>query len=179
LYVLELGELGTTADQVEENLNRVFTRVVRWNAVLQFDECEIFLAKRGNDLERSAIVGIFLRLLDYYRGILFLTTNRADVLDTAVLSRVTLRLSYPDLTKETRLSIWQTMLSVANLQTDDQMGELTSLPLNGRQIRNIVRLARIVHAGKSVTANELKRLVYIAVPDLPTHPIPQFDPSID
>lgn len=179
LYVLELGELGTTAEQVEENLNRVFTRVVRWNAVLQFDECEIFLAKRGNDLERSAIVGIFLRLLDYYRGILFLTTNRADVLDPAVLSRVTLRLSYPDLTNETRLSIWQTMLSVANLQTDDQMNDLISLPLNGRQIRNIVRLARIVHTGKSVTAQDLKRLVHIAVPDLPTHTFTENDPSID
>jgi SpoVK/Ycf46/Vps4 family AAA+-type ATPase len=136
-------------------------------------------AQQGNDLERLAIVGIFQRLLDYYRGILFLTTNRADVLDTAVLSRMTLRLSYPDLTNKTRLSIWRTMLSVANLQTDDQMSELTSLPLNGRQIRNIVRLARIVHAGKSVTASELKRLVRIAVPDLPTQPACHLDQSID
>ena len=49
LYVLELGELGTNVAQVEENLQRVFTRVARWNAVLQFDECEIFLdrARRG------------------------------------------------------------------------------------------------------------------------------------
>src|SRR5204863_1307364 len=68
LYVLELGELGTNVAMVEENLQRVFTRVARWNAVLQFDECEIFLTERGEDLERSAIVGIFLRLLDYYRG---------------------------------------------------------------------------------------------------------------
>src|SRR5207253_9587156 len=60
LYVLELGELGTNVAQVEENLQRVFTRVARWNAVLQFDECEIFLTERGEDLERSAIVGIFL-----------------------------------------------------------------------------------------------------------------------
>ena len=81
-----------TSPQVEENLQRVFTRVARWNAVLQFDECEIFLAQRGEDLERSAIVGIFLRLLDYYQGILFLTTNRPEVLDHAVLSRVMLKL---------------------------------------------------------------------------------------
>jgi ATPase family associated with various cellular activities (AAA) len=77
LYVLELGELGTNVQQVEQNLHKVFLRVARWNAVLQFDECEIFLARRGEDLERSAIVGSFLRLLDYYQGILFLTTNRA------------------------------------------------------------------------------------------------------
>jgi len=75
----------------------VFARVTRWNAVLQFDECEIFLSKRGQDLERSAIVGIFLRLLDYYEGILFLTSNRPEVIDEAILSRVMLRLTYPGL----------------------------------------------------------------------------------
>jgi len=52
LYVLELGELGTNVQPLEDNLNRVFDRVARWNAVLQFDECEIFLAQRGEDLER-------------------------------------------------------------------------------------------------------------------------------
>ena len=88
LYVLEFGELGTTVQEIEHNLERVFARVVRWRAVLQFDECEIFLSQRGNDLERSAIVGIFLRMLDYYEGLLFLTTNRADALDPAIRSRV-------------------------------------------------------------------------------------------
>ena len=68
LYVLELGELGTNVRRSRRTCSRVFTRVARWNAVLQFDECEIFLAQRGEDLERSAIVGSFLRLLDYYQG---------------------------------------------------------------------------------------------------------------
>jgi hypothetical protein len=102
LYVLEMGELGTSAAQVEEQLRNVFARVTRWNAVLQFDECEIFLSKRNDDLERSAIVGIFLRLLDYYQGMLFLTSNRPEVMDEAVLSRVMLRLEYPDLTSDVR-----------------------------------------------------------------------------
>ena len=116
LYVLELGELGTNVQQLEENLNRVFDRVARWNAVLQFDECEIFLAQRGEDLERSAIVGSFLRLLDYYQGILFLTTNRADVLDHAVRSRVMLKLEYPDLDHAARTVVWTTMLEAAGLK---------------------------------------------------------------
>jgi hypothetical protein len=105
LYSLELGELGTDAAEVEERLRRVFSRVARCNAVLQFDECEIFLTERGDDLERSAIVGIFLRLLDYYQGILFLTTNRPQVLDHAILSRVMLRLDYPDLDHTARENI--------------------------------------------------------------------------
>jgi hypothetical protein len=157
LYVLELGELGTNVAQVEENLNRVFTRVARWNAVLQFDECEIFLTKRGEDLERSAIVGSFLRLLDYYRGILFLTTNRADVLDHAVLSRVMLRLDYPDLDHQARAVIWKTMLDSAGLSLiEGTIQELAQADINGRQIRNLTRLAKILHPEGNVTLEQMR-----------------------
>jgi ATPases of the AAA+ class len=157
LYVLELGELGTKADDVEERLQRVFARVTRWNAVLQFDECEIFLAKRGDDLERSAIVGIFLRLLDYYRGLLFLTTNRPEVLDEAILSRVMLKLDYPHLDQETRIQIWQTMFSMAGLQLEsDDFSWLAEIDLNGRQIRNITRLAKILNEDGLVTKSAMQ-----------------------
>jgi hypothetical protein len=160
LYVLELGELGTTPAEVEENLQRVFTRVARWNAVLQFDECEIFLAQRGEDLERSAIVGIFLRLLDYYQGILFLTTNRPEVLDHAVRSRVMLKLEYPDLARGARAVIWRTMLRSAGLTlVGGTAEELAEAELNGRQIRNLTRLARIVHPGAEVTLEQMRAVL--------------------
>lgn len=160
LYVLELGELGTNAKDVKENLRRVFARVTRWNAVLQFDECEIFLSKRGNDLERSAIVGIFLRLLDYYRGLLFLTTNRPGVLDDAVLSRVMLRLNYPNLDASTRSLIWKTMFEVAELElVDGSFDELGKLELNGRQIRNLTRLAKILNPMRKLTSQGLREVL--------------------
>jgi len=164
LYVLELGELGTNVAQVEENLNRVFARVARWNAVLQFDECEIFLTKRGDDLERSAIVGTFLRLLDYYQGILFLTTNRADVLDHAVLSRVMLRLDYPDLDRAARTAIWRTMLQAAGLSlSTGSFEELAEAAINGRQIRNLTRLAKILHPAGQVTLEQLRAVLRAAL----------------
>ena len=160
LYVLELGELGTNVAGVEENLNRVFARVARWNAVLQFDECEIFLAKRGEDLERSAIVGCFLRLLDYYRGILFLTTNRWDVLDHAVLSRVMLKLDYPDLDHAARTVIWRTMLASAGLAlATGSVDELAEAVVNGRQIRNLTRLAKILYPGGQVTLGQMRAVL--------------------
>lgn len=160
LYVLELGELGTNVGQVEENLNRVFTRVARWNAVLQFDECEIFLTQRGDDLERSAIVGSFLRLLDYYQGILFLTTNRAEVLDHAVLSRVMLKLTYPDLDRDARAAIWRTMLEVAGLTlVTGSVEELAEDDINGRQIRNLTRLAKILHPAGQVTLEQMRAVL--------------------
>jgi len=160
LYVLELGELGTNVQQLEENLNRVFDRVARWHAVLQFDECEIFLSQRGEDLERSAIVGSFLRLLDYYQGILFLTTNRAEVLDHAVRSRVMLRLDYPDLDQAARTVIWATMFESAGLTiTEGTLHDLAEAVLNGRQIRNLTRLARILHPGGVITLEQMRNVL--------------------
>jgi hypothetical protein len=160
LYVLELGELGTNVAQVEERLQRVFTRVARWNAVLEFDECEIFLARRGNDLERSAIVGSFLRLLDYYQGIMFISTNRAEVLDPAVLSRVMLRMDYPDLDQAARAAVWRTMFDAAGLMLiDSTPEELPEAPINGRQIRNLTRLAKILFPAGNVTREQMRTVL--------------------
>ncbi|XHG04116.1 hypothetical protein AWENTII_007396 [Aspergillus wentii] len=39
------------------------------------------------DIERNAMVSVFLRILEYYSGILFLTTNRVGALDEAFRSR--------------------------------------------------------------------------------------------
>ena len=145
---------------VEENLRRVFTRVARWNAVLQFDECEIFLAQRNNDLERSAIVGCFLRLLDYYQGILFLTTNRAEVLDHAVMSRVMLKLVYPDLDQAARAIIWRTMFTSAGLKlTGNAFDQLAAAPVNGRKIRNLTRLAKILYPEGTVSLEDMQKVL--------------------
>ncbi|MEM6552498.1 MAG: AAA family ATPase [Planctomycetota bacterium] len=160
LYVLEFGELGTTVTQIEENLRLIFARVVRWRAVLQFDECEIFLAQRGQDLERSAIVGIFLRMLDYYEGILFLTTNRPDVLDEAIHSRVMLNLAYPDLDPGTRQQVWRAMFHAAGLTLqDDAFDSLASIELDGRGIRNLVRLLGVVLPERAVSLDDVHRLL--------------------
>jgi hypothetical protein len=162
LYVLEMGELGTSATEVEQHLRTVFARVMRWNAVLQFDECEIFLAKRNQDLERSAIVGIFLRLLDYYEGMLFLTSNRPEIIDEAVLSRVMLHLRYPDLTIEARAEIWRQMFSAAGLKlNDDRYEELARHDLNGRQIRNLTRLAKMLHADDAITMESMSETLQL------------------
>jgi hypothetical protein len=157
LYVLEFGELGAALAQVETSLRGVFARVVRWNAVLQFDECEVFLEQRGGDLERSAIVGVFLRLLDYYDGLLFLTTNRPQALDHAILSRVMLRLEYPDLDAAARATIWRTMFDAAGLHlTGGTFEDLADSDVNGRQIRNLSRLARVLHPDGNVTLAQMR-----------------------
>ena len=55
-----------------------------WDAVLLLDEAEVFLQQRNaTDINRNALVSIFLRQLEYYKGIMILTTNMAEQVDRA------------------------------------------------------------------------------------------------
>ncbi len=158
LYSIEMSEIGTSVESVEANLQKIFARAKKWNAVLLFDEADIFLSEReASDLERSAIVGIFLRLLDYYEGTFFLTTNRGEGIDKAFKSRVTLYLNYPELSVETRRTIWQNMLkaSGANVSEDTSWNEVASKPLNGRQIRNQVRLLKLMYPNNNIKTSDI------------------------
>lgn len=163
LYALEVAELGTSLETVEQRLRIVFNRAARWNAVLLFDEADIFLMKRDDNLERSAIVGVFLRLLDYYPGLMFLTTNRAETIDPAFASRITLRIDYPDLSPEVRVKVWSLMLRTAGVKvnwTPEELERIADVPLNGRSIRNAVRLLRkITPKGTEVGAAEIERVL--------------------
>jgi hypothetical protein len=166
LYTMEMSEVGTSVEQVEANLQKIFARAKKWNAVLLFDEADIFLSERvASDLERSAIVGIFLRLLDYYEGTFFLTTNRGDGIDKAFKSRVTLYLNYPELSPETRKVIWQSMLKSAGMEVhqDVPWSTVADARLNGRQIRNQVRLLKLMYPdGKITTGNLVESLEFAA-----------------
>lgn len=77
LYLISAGDLGADPKKLEISLSRTLRLCTIWNAVLLLDEADVFLEERSlHDLERNALVSIFLRLLEYYRGILILTTNR-------------------------------------------------------------------------------------------------------
>lgn len=160
LYCMEMSEIGTNVKEVEKNLSTIFARAKKWNAVLLFDEADIFLSERvASDLERSAIVGIFLRLLDYYEGTFFLTTNRGEGIDKAFKSRVTLYLNYPELSPETRQTIWTSMLESAGIKVEEvpirTWFDIINVTLNGRQIRNQVRLLKLMYPNNKLTTRNI------------------------
>ncbi|MCB9075053.1 MAG: AAA family ATPase [Chitinophagales bacterium] len=162
LYIVQVDEIGISPDKIEQNLNHIFRRVEKWNAIILFDEVDVFLSKRGDNIEKSAIVGIFLRLMDYFRGMMFFTTNRSEVIDDAVLSRITLNIKYPDLTDDVRKLIWKSKLESAGLYIDS-MDELIKINLNGRQIRNMVRLGKIIFDDK-INEQKFIDLIHNSVP---------------
>jgi len=91
---------------------------------------------------------VFLRLLEYYQGILILTTNRIHSFDPAFTSRIHFCIHFPKLTPDARRQVWQTfLLKVPGINADNALltpGTLWRLAVqdfNGRQIKNVVRAA--------------------------------------
>lgn len=160
LYVADVGEIGIDLDTVEEKLKLVLDRASKWNAVLLLDEADIFLVKRDVDnIERNAIVGTFLKFLDGFDGTLFLTTNRVHVIDPAFASRITARIEYKPLDSKARFQIWKRMVEVAKIKLPEPvMKHLSEEKMNGRQIRNLVRLTKMYHGDKDLTFDDISML---------------------
>lgn len=148
LYSMSAGELGLTAEEVEQNLSRVLELSKKWSAVLLLDECDVFLERRSSsDLHRNKLVSVFLRLLEYYQGVMFLTTNRASSFDPAFESRIDLTLHYPDLDFASRLKVWRTFVQPGSDKTSVTESEIATLAeesMNGRQIKNVVKTSRLL-----------------------------------
>lgn len=147
LYSVSVGELGTDVETMENQLDQILELASIWKAIILIDEADIFLEQRSEssgDILRNAMVGIFLRKLEYFDGILFLTTNRYDTLDPAMVSRATITIGYPELTNDRRKIIWGNLIKYqkdAFDVHDSDLDKLAELPINGRQIKTLIKNA--------------------------------------
>jgi hypothetical protein len=151
LYYVTMGELGVDPSEMEKRLGQILELCGGqsesgngWDALVLLDEADVFLEKRNSaDLVRNAMVCVMLRLLEYHRGILFLTTNRVTEFDPAFESRVTVALKYKNLDAVARAKVWENLLKKAVKKGDDGVDykKLGEYDMNGRQIKNAVRLA--------------------------------------
>lgn len=121
LYSIHSGNLGIAADDVRKNLEEIFTRAKRWNCVLLLDEADVFVLQRGDNISQNAIVAEFLRTLEYFDGLLFMTTNRADNIDDAILSRAAAIIDYkvPDI--DGIRAVWQVQARHQGVTIDDDL----------------------------------------------------------
>lgn len=142
LYVVSMGELGTTPDALEAHLQDILDLAVPWGALVLIDEAEMLLeARTKSEVHRNAMVCVMLRLLEYYQGVLFLTSNRVDALDPAFQSRVQCALRYDALDTPSRRTIWTNLLTARGVGAAIDVDALASHELNGRQIKNALQLA--------------------------------------
>jgi SpoVK/Ycf46/Vps4 family AAA+-type ATPase len=159
LYTVSVGELGTTPESMEERLRSILDLAYQWNAVLLLDEADIFMEARDTiNVERNAMVSIFLRQLEYYSGVMFLTTNRVANFDPAFFSRISLGICFPKLDGINRESVWHNVMVGAGLAVERfDLKRLAIYEVNGRNIKTAVRIAQTMAAGdnREVTQDDL------------------------
>lgn len=149
---------------------------IDWKAVVLLDEADVFMSERQpNDIHRNELVSIFLRELEYFRGIIFLTTNLYHTIDTAFKSRVNLHLLFKPLTADARRIVWHKFLGrlpaikkesgeERAVEVDvggENMGELALWRMNGREIKNAIKMARLWcdHKGYTLTLERLENAI--------------------
>ena len=171
LYSVSCGDLGTKPEDLERRIKEVFSYAVVWKAILLMDEADIFLQERDmHDMKRNALVSIFLRELEYFDGILFLTTNRPGDIDEAFQSRIHVSIGLKALNVEERRKVWAVFIKDLDLSDKEKRALLEYVTrnfdgdkLNGRQIRNAVRtaLALAQLKGEKLNRDHLERVVRI------------------
>lgn len=144
LYRVHSGQLGLNVAAMETALKDVLTRAQRWGAVMLIDEADVYIKRRDDNITMNAVVGVFLRVLEYFNGLLFLTTNRVDDIDEAIVSRCIAMIKYAPPDQAARARIWQVMAAQFALDIDDALiAQLTVLfpAATGRDIKGLAKLA--------------------------------------
>lgn len=144
LYRVHAGTLGTTASVISKSLQEVFQRAARWNCSLLIDEADVFVMRRGDDLERNAVTAEFLRALEYFPGMIFMTTNRPDDIDEAVVSRCAAVLQFDAPTSTAARLIWRTQAENYGYDLDEALVDrlvATYDRATGRDIKQMMRQA--------------------------------------
>ncbi|ELR01842.1 hypothetical protein GMDG_00941 [Pseudogymnoascus destructans 20631-21] len=122
------------------------------NTLLLLNEADDFLCKRSYDSNHNSLVSVFLRKLEYYKGIMLLTMNWVRDFDEAVQSRIHVGIKYSPLGVDTRKAIWRSFLEKAKTETgnavysDKQLNVLAKQSLNGRQAS--IKNATVLEVGK-------------------------------
>ncbi|ORY13314.1 hypothetical protein BCR34DRAFT_673035 [Clohesyomyces aquaticus] len=150
----------TVAEFAEKPLYRYLESVLylgkQWGCVVLLNQADVFLEERGlQDMERNALVSVFLRVFEYYDGILILTSNR-----TLIITQ--------------RKKIWRNFLASLKdmgesdaIDLDDISNNLDDLarhPMNGRQIRKSITTARQLakFRKRAISYDDLEHAISVA-----------------
>ena len=161
LYRVHSGQLGLNVAAMESALKEILTRAQRWGAVMLIDEADVYIKRRDDNINMNAVVGVFLRVLEYFNGLLFLTTNRVDDIDEAIVSRCIALIKYYPPDSVARGKIWKVMVDQFGLEVDeDLIGRLVDLfpAATGRDIKGLAKLVgKFCHLKKETPSLEAFR----------------------
>jgi hypothetical protein len=143
--------IGETA----KNLDTIFSRAARMNAVLLFDEADALFSKRtevkdSHDRYANTDTNYLLQLLEDYRGIALLASNKKNNIDAAFIRRIRYVLDFARPDGKQRWIIWRKILgellgAESLRQLEPAVAVLAeTVDISGAQIKNSVLAAVFV-----------------------------------
>lgn len=157
LYRVHSGQLGTSATSVEQNLSAILQRAARWDSILLLDEADVYIRCRDNDLQHNAIVAEFLRTLEYFNGLLFMTTNRIADVDDAIVSRCIATIKYELPPPDNAVLLWKLLAAQFKVELSDQLIHAladTYAKSSGRDIKELLKLTSKFCKKKGIPLSE-------------------------
>jgi hypothetical protein len=151
------GVVDKYIGETEKNLRRVFDAAQAGGAVLFFDEADALFAARtdvksSHDRYANAEVNYLLQLMEEYRGVAILATNRRAAIDRAFLRRLRFIVDFPHPDPALRRRIWECVFPAGMPREGLELDTLARLELTGGSIRTIALNAALAaaHAGEPV-----------------------------
>jgi len=168
LYRVDLSSVvNEYLGRTEKNLNQLFSRAEELDVVILLDEGDALLTARtsvrtSNDRYANLETNFLLQRLESYEGIVIVTTNAGDRIDSAFQRRMDVIVDFraPEATE--RLAIWQMHLPAEHAVEPGSLLEVAGrCALTGGQIRNAVLHASLLalESGQVITLNHLEEAV--------------------
>ncbi len=163
LYRVDLASvINKYIGETEKNLHRVLARAEELDIILLLDEGDSLLGQRtdvksSNDRYANLETNYLLQRLEHYQGIVLITTNAAQNIDTAFQRRMDVVVDFVPPQVDERWAIWQLHLPADYAVDPDFLARIAAqCTLTGGQIRNAALLATLlaVGDGSSVVRND-------------------------
>lgn len=159
LYRVDLASvINKYIGETEKNLHRVLARAEELDIILLLDEGDSLLGQRtdvrsSNDRYANLETNFLLQRLEHYQGIVLITTNAAQNIDTAFQRRMDVVVDFVPPQADERWLIWQLHLPAGHAVQPDFLARMAAqCVLTGGQIRNAALLATLLAVGDGSVA---------------------------
>ena len=116
LYRVDISQISSKyIGETEKNLGVIFDAAAKANVILFFDEADALFSKRtavgdSHDKYANSETAYLLQKIEEYNGMSILSTNYYNNFDDAFVRRITYSVHLQQPEKETRLTLWKTIL---------------------------------------------------------------------
>lgn len=150
LYRVDLASVVSKyIGETEKNLAKLLARAEQSEIVLLFDEADSLFGKRtdikdSNDRHANSQTNYLLQRIEFYKGIVLLTSNSRGRFDSAFTRRLDKVIEFSLPAPEERRSLWQSHLGNKHALSIKQLNQLAvASDLAGGHIRNAVLTAAV------------------------------------